>query len=133
MTRNGIKVTAIGIALLVFAVLYFSLTVFTQMMGSRITSPGMFLLINAIALFVWIIPGYLAARLAKTRGALNGAIVGVGATLLEGVDYLFSSSGLAHTFREHWYLFLVYGIVLSGLGGLLWDIKTMIKTRRSRS
>ena len=53
MTRNGIKVTAIGIALLVFAVLYFSLTVFTQMMGSRITSPGMFLLINAIALFVW--------------------------------------------------------------------------------
>jgi hypothetical protein len=91
--------------------------------------------INWIILTVlWTIPGYVAASVAGKSGVLNGSVVGVAVGVLTGlITSLFmspppgieSSGGL-----QAGVALGSVAVILCGFGGLLWNVKKYIVSKR---
>jgi hypothetical protein len=129
----NIKTRPIGLALAVFVVLYIGLNIFTRLIGPfRIPDSNEYLVTMFVGLFPWIIAGYVAASLAKSYGALYGALLCPITSLIQEADCLIRLPAFLHTCTlGPWSYYLAYGLILGGLGGLIWQIKETIRRRRS--
>lgn len=115
---------AIGVGLIVFVVLYSGVTVLGNALASKSFDFNWVIpWLNLVAYLAWAIAGYIAAYFAKTSGIVNGAVTGFGASVLVGLFYAFLGRDAGAGFAEDWYIWLVNGVVLGGLGGLVWRIQ----------
>ena len=120
------KVSPKGVAygtLLFFALVALSSVASNILNVSLLSGP-----VSWIYLGTWILPGYLAAKVAGKSGPVNGALVGLVVGLLVGsVSQLFFNrpppivetvSGVEVGLRMG-----LSAIVLCGLGGLIWQLR----------
>lgn len=122
MSRLSIKGVIAGI--IAFAVLYGLYSLLSTWLVSRGSySPW---LITLAGWLVWILAGYIAASVSGKAGLLNGALTGL-LTPLVMIAYLFAGLGdspqLRETVASARVFWLVSGVLLCGLGGLLADLR----------
>lgn len=87
-----------------------------------------------VYLAAWILPGYVAARIAGRNGVSNGAIVGVVAALVAGVivQLFFNSPppGVESSGGDSVGLVVAVGsVTLCALGGLVWELQRLVRKR----
>jgi hypothetical protein len=127
-----VKPRPIGIALLIFLILYVGLNIFTRKVGwDGNPDSDKFVMIAVIGMFPWLVSGYVAAWLGKTHGVLYGILLAPLTVLSQELDCLARLPALlkACSVTNVGY-YLIYAVPLRGIGGLIWEIKELIKRRR---
>ena len=129
----NVKIRPIGIALLVFIILYIGLNVFAHFtMPFRAPDSNGYMMVLLFGFFPWLVAGYVAASLAKNHGIFHSALLGPLTSLIQQIDCFVKLPTLLHACTlANWFYYLVYGVVLSGIGGFVWYLKKIIQKRQS--
>lgn len=114
-----------------FAVLYFGITYLSNTNVRDIESLQSTLpWLNLGAFLAWVISGYITGAFAKSKGFINGALFGVfSIAVVSLVQFIFGgAAGFKNSFNGFYY-WIVVGMLLGGLGGLLWDIYAGLRNK----
>lgn|GEM_PF-5428853 len=121
-----LKVKACGVALAVYAALYFGSILYTHYRPLMTGQDLAILLWNLDAIFAPMIAGLVAALITKTQRIVIGASAGLLAGCIAITSNLFTL-GPGPALRHAPWL-LIYCIVLGGIGGLLsWLLVRILK------
>jgi sugar phosphate permease len=112
-TAHAPEFRAYTYALAAFSILQFALTTLANSVaetaaGARTWIP----LLNAIAILLYILTGFLAGALAKRRNVLNGLVVGF---LAAAISVSFFGTGQGFTVGT--ILLCLTGAIVAGIGG----------------
>jgi len=123
---NNVQLKPIIIAAIVFAVLFCVIATINRSLSPNTGQYAEIIWINASVFLIFIISGYVAASTAKRWGVAYGAVVGIVATSIMAIYYSILSGHINKDFEQHWYLWLAFSVICSGVGGLIWDVKKLV-------
>lgn len=86
--------------------------------------------LGLLFLILWVASGVLAGYVAGVAGAQNGVVLGfpTGFVALLGSWFIFDwGTSITDYLAQNALPYLVAGIVLCGLGGLLWDLTQKLR------
>ena len=116
---------AVYIGIATFAGLYIGFIVLGNLMGGE-----------PLALMFWLqivlltFSGYVAGRIAKSKGWLNGLMVGMAAPIVLSVGVSLATMQLnmaSQVFGALGVVWLVQSLLLCSLGGFVWDVQSKFR------
>ena len=140
LQHKPIQLGAIVAGVLSFAALYALLGLLLlfvlALLSEHVPSYWLYGGFKVLGLLSWIVPGYVAARIAGRRGWLHGLLTGIGVGLIVVVTmaFTFSWEGTMHDeVRTSMLTTFLLVLMLCTLGGWVSDLQTARTARRSPS
>ncbi len=140
LQHKPVQIGAIFAGVLTFAALYALLGLLLlfvlALLSERVPSHWLYGGFKALGLLSWIVPGYVAARIAGRRGWLHGALtgIGVGSIVVITMALTFSWEGTEHdAVRNSMVTTFLLVLLLCTLGGWLGDLLAARASRRNPS
>jgi len=120
---SEIDVKSLFGGLIIFSILYASLSYFTRIsVEQEFYSPEV---VTIGGYLVWILTGYLSGYISKKTAIINGAVIGIFSPLIIsayiaiGLNFNYAISALL----DQGFNWLIFGFILCGIGGLVLDIQ----------
>ncbi|BAU49497.1 hypothetical protein SVA_2949 [Sulfurifustis variabilis] len=129
---GAIHPRGILLGLAVFAVLYIGGTFLANVTVRLVADPHSALRwLNPLAFLTWVLSGYVCAMIAKSRGAVNGAVFGALSIAVVAVaqSIFGGNQSFYSTLVEDYYYWIILGVILGGFGGLLGDVYRKFKNK----
>ena len=109
-----------------FAGLYIGFIVLMNLIGGKPLA-----VVFWLQIILLMVSGYIAGRIAKSKGWLNGLMVGVAAPIVLSVGMSLATMQInmaSQVFSALGIVWLVQSIVLCTLGGFVWDVHSKIRS-----
>jgi hypothetical protein len=107
------------------------LPLLANIMGKAVTGPVFFFLRQLLGLAIFLVPGFIAGRIAGERGFTHGAIVGVSGTVISALLAFFVSliRGSKSYISGDIILWLGVNAILCGFGGMAGENRDWYKLK----
>lgn len=131
---HKIKIRAILLGVATFLVLYFLFTLLANItLANSKPSHNTILLSSNLSLLTWIIAGYIGSLISKGVGIIHGLSIGIFSIVGVAItQFIFGGfSGFVYSLTEGLINFLLMGVILCGIGGIVWDLQSYINRRFS--
>lgn len=125
--KDKVEQKAVYIGLATFSSSYIGLIILGNLLGAKPVA-----MLFWLQIILLITSGYVAGRLAKLNGWLNGLMVGVAAPIVLSIGMAIATMQLnmaSQVFSALGIFWLVQSVILCSFGGFVWDIHAKLKSR----